>query len=154
MRKLKIILIHVIALLSSFGCKPDFNNIEYRDQYVGSFNFSSYSYFYDYMKDTTYYLDTIAFNGTIDIDNEKNNIIIIKYRPPGSSGCSLGDLKVYGSEVTPTLDNKGNLSFPNSPQYWHASLSGQFYGTDSLRFGVRCESAGATWGHVVSGKRK
>ena len=153
MRMLKFVLILSIVLISAIGCEADRNNIDYREPYVGSFTFSSYAFSYLYWLDTTRYHDTIVFQGSIELDNEKDSVIIIKYRPPDSSYHLCGNVKVYKSELEPFLGVNGSLSFPDIPPSC-VIVSGQFYSTDSLHFSVNTESAGGRWGHVVSGARK
>jgi hypothetical protein len=153
MRIPKAILTLSFILLSVLGCEEDEPKTDYRELFVGSFTLKSYLYSYIYSIDTTYYSDTITFQGSIAPDNENDSVIIIKYRPPGSDGYTCNQVEMYGSEVAPFLYTYGSLGYPYFPPGCPVYLFGQFHSTDSLHFVVGIDHAGGRQGHVVSGSR-
>lgn len=144
----------ITILFTTIGCEKDNQDIDYRIPFIGNFSFVSYSYTKHFgLYDSG---DTIVFQGSIDLDNEKDSVIIINYRPPDSEGWICNGKKIYGSKITPFIHVNGYLNYPNSYDFCvsRTRFSGSFYSTDSLYFDISNISVGGRWGHVVSGTRK
>lgn len=156
MRKSNVIRLNILILLMLFSCESDTENLDYRSSYVGNFIFSSYSYFWEVSQGTSYtYGDTIVYEGSVQLNEENDSTIIITYRSEGSGGYVCNNIKVYGSQIKPTLLTSGELYYPliTSTCGPHGTFSGGFIGTDSISFNVGGGSLGGSWGHIVTGSR-
>jgi hypothetical protein len=149
---LKIIIVFTI-LFATTDCDKDNQVIDYRTPFIGNFSFISYSFNSAFGLSPHYY-DTIVYQGSIDIDNEKDNVIIINYRPPDSGGYTCDGIKIYGSSLKSLIMYNGTLDGINISNFCRTSFTGSFPSKDSLHFEVSHSSVGGMWGQVVTGKRK
>jgi len=146
-------LIVQIILFAAFGCEAEKNSKDYREPYLGSFAFSSYSFYT--INDITTYYDTVIFEGLIELDTENDSSIIITYRPEESGGYTCNDVKVYGSQIKPKLLALGTIDYPliRSMCGPHGYFFGSFIGTDSISFALGAGSIGLSNGQTVTGAR-
>ena len=145
---------HILLSLLITGCEDKDENVNYRSLYLGSFNFSSYSYSWESLLGYTYG-DTISFEGSIEPDVEQDSVIIITYRPVGPGGWTCNGIKVYGSQIRPLVKINGELTYPYIFETCgnHSVFSGSFSNPDSLSFHVGGGALGGSWGHHVTGIR-
>jgi len=127
-----VLIMAILALISESCKKPEIENIDIRDKYVGIWDFIEYSRRWDYIKgfhgDTT-----ISYKGTI--------------------ACGAGDktlIIIYGSHsfiVTLITDNA--FKFEN----WNNRSKGSFSGSNGLNF--QWDSGGLAYTTLltVSGRR-
>jgi len=149
---IKIIILSTIFFATTC-CDKDNQVIDYRTPFTGNFSFISYSYNSAFGLHPIYH-DTIVYQGSINVDNEKDNVIIINYRPPDSGGYTCNGIKIYGSSINPLIMSNGALDMTNISNFCRIRFSGSFQSKDSLYFEVSHSSVGGMWGQVVTGKRK
>jgi hypothetical protein len=151
---IKIVIV-VTIFFAITACDKDKQFTEYRTKFTGNFSFISYSYF-SMLGYSTIYRDTIVYQGSINIDKEKDSVIIINYRPPDSGEFGCNDIKIYGSIIKPLIKYNGTLDGTDLRLICNISFSGSFQNTDSLSFNVGDQTALGLYrfGQVVTGKRK
>ena len=148
-----ILILHMFA-----GCEKNDISAGYRAPYLGEFSFFSYSYTWSaYYDPNLRYFDTLIYTGSITIDRNRKEYIVINYRPEHSGGYTCNGLKVYGSQIIPRLMESGVMTYPEDPGLCGTSklvqFTGNFIGTDSLHFSIGSGSLGADFGQIVRGKR-
>ena len=143
----------ILFILLITGCEDKDEKVNYRSQYLGNFNFSSYSYTWELDWGYTYG-DTIVFEGSVEPDVEQE-YVIINYRPIASDGWTCNGIQVYGSQIRPFIHKNGELSYPYIFETCgnHSEFSGSFSNPDSVSFHVGGGGLGGTWGHHVIGIR-
>lgn len=122
----------ILIFLVGVGCKKD--EIDYRDAYIGVWNFKVGRTDVNTDSIGSYYHDSLSFEGEI-VYGELNNEISIKYTSNNS--------------ITLTIGENGELS--NFPTHY---CSGKFLATDILNLYLKWGGLGGGTTHQIEGLKK
>jgi hypothetical protein len=158
---MKRVIISILVCVSFFfiQCgKKDIRIIDYRDKYVGVYNFSTSSsiIWYYYGAPPKRYDTVINYTGTVI--KHKDDRIKIVFLPNATDPVSL-DLYVFpihiNGMVYPTVNDTGGISYPEIEETYSTryAFRGAFFNNDSLAIIYGCSFHVGEEDHIIHGKK-